>query len=127
MVHQCANIVAALQGACECARGDDFMPTFAQPGGLIKCGSRPAQHPTAAVGVLFRAECRTGNDASFSGHKSSLCVCFAITASGRLARPPLGCSPRETDRKSTRLNSSHRCISYAVFCLKKKKNKHQNI
>src|SRR5437763_16586348 len=27
------------------------------------------------------------------------------------------------DRKSTRLNSSHRCISYAVFCLKKKNNK----
>src|SRR5437762_8249848 len=30
---------------------------------------------------------------------------------GKAARP---------DRKSTRLNSSHRCISYAVFCLKKK-------
>src|SRR5437762_9994369 len=29
----------------------------------------------------------------------------------------------ELDRKSTRLNSSHRCISYAVFCLKKKKKK----
>src|SRR5437762_10675577 len=29
--------------------------------------------------------------------------------------------PVEQDRKSTRLNSSHRCISYAVFCLKKKK------
>src|SRR5437762_6028222 len=28
-----------------------------------------------------------------------------------------------SDRKSTRLNSSHRCISYAVFCLKKKKKK----
>src|SRR5437867_8781274 len=28
---------------------------------------------------------------------------------------------QETDRKSTRLNSSHRTISYAVFCLKKKK------
>src|SRR5260221_6380313 len=27
----------------------------------------------------------------------------------------------ETDRKSTRLNSSHTVISYAVFCLKKKK------
>src|SRR5947207_8127709 len=27
-----------------------------------------------------------------------------------------------TDRKSTRLNSSHTVISYAVFCLKKKKN-----
>src|SRR5437762_11290024 len=29
--------------------------------------------------------------------------------------------PTSLDRKSTRLNSSHRCISYAVFCLKKKK------
>src|SRR2546426_3455576 len=29
------------------------------------------------------------------------------------------------DRKSTRLNSSHLVISYAVFCLKKKKNKRQ--
>src|SRR2546422_2928404 len=29
--------------------------------------------------------------------------------------------PRRTDRKSTRLNSSHGYISYAVFCLKKKK------
>src|SRR5439155_2203018 len=30
-------------------------------------------------------------------------------------------SPSSTDRKSTRLNSSHVAISYAVFCLKKKK------
>src|SRR3712207_7731744 len=30
------------------------------------------------------------------------------------------------DRKSTRLNSSHANISYAVFCLKKKKNSHSN-
>src|SRR5438309_6662899 len=29
-----------------------------------------------------------------------------------------------TDRKSTRLNSSHSSISYAVFCLKKKRNRH---
>src|SRR5207249_10438741 len=31
--------------------------------------------------------------------------------------------PEDRDRKSTRLNSSHVSISYAVFCLKKKKNK----
>src|SRR5689334_23796982 len=31
------------------------------------------------------------------------------------------------DRKSTRLNSSHSSISYAVFCLKKKTKKSQNI
>src|SRR5437870_4178500 len=33
---------------------------------------------------------------------------------------------RRRDRKSTRLNSSHVAISYAVFCLKKKKNKSQS-
>src|SRR2546427_8961774 len=32
----------------------------------------------------------------------------------------------QADRKSTRLNSSHSQISYAVFCLKKKKQKHTN-
>src|SRR5947208_10953481 len=31
----------------------------------------------------------------------------------------------EEDRKSTRLNSSHQIISYAVFCLKKKKEQNQ--
>src|SRR5258708_31537929 len=33
--------------------------------------------------------------------------------------------PKHGDRKSTRLNSSHQIISYAVFCLKKKKNNKQ--
>src|SRR5215211_7985394 len=32
----------------------------------------------------------------------------------------------QRDRKSTRLNSSHTVISYAVFCLKKKKNRNIN-
>src|SRR3712207_7553977 len=40
----------------------------------------------------------------------------------RRAQPPV----RRQDRKSTRLNSSHANISYAVFCLKKKKkSKHR--
>src|SRR3712207_7131551 len=34
--------------------------------------------------------------------------------------------PEEGDRKSTRLNSSHANISYAVFCLKKKKTKNNS-
>src|SRR5437879_9282746 len=41
----------------------------------------------------------------------------------RVRPPRQGCDhdrPCARDRKSTRLNSSHRCISYAVFCLKKK-------
>src|SRR5437762_9662398 len=37
------------------------------------------------------------------------------------ARLPQRRAGDREDRKSTRLNSSHRCISYAVFCLKKKK------
>src|SRR5256885_12537413 len=57
---------------------------------------------------------------------------------GRAARERLQTHPERTaanfkrfmgsnkgDRKSTRLNSSHLVISYAVFCLKKKKKKHQ--
>src|SRR3712207_8853028 len=37
---------------------------------------------------------------------------------------PLASLSRGSDRKSTRLNSSHANISYAVFCLKKKINSH---
>src|SRR5437899_9762736 len=49
---------------------------------------------------------------------------------GRLRRPardPLGARARRRDRKSTRLNSSHLGISYAVFCLKKKKKSHCHV
>src|SRR3712207_8016514 len=38
-------------------------------------------------------------------------------------RPRAGAEGEGADRKSTRLNSSHANISYAVFCLKKKKHK----
>src|SRR5438034_5217431 len=37
--------------------------------------------------------------------------------------PPVSTNGAYQDRKSTRLNSSHTVISYAVFCLKKKKKK----
>src|SRR5258705_9814484 len=45
------------------------------------------------------------------------------TAGRGATRPGPGASIQRRDRKSTRLNSSHLGISYAVFCLKKKKNK----
>src|SRR2546429_3496746 len=44
-------------------------------------------------------------------------------ASANTVRPKYSGGLRPTDRKSTRLNSSHGYISYAVFCLKKKKNR----
>src|SRR5437899_8282263 len=58
-------------------------------------------------GQSFRVECPTG-----SGNMATL-----QEVSRELAR----------DRKSTRLNSSHLGISYAVFCLKKKKKKDTNV
>src|SRR5437764_4698485 len=66
------------------------------------------------------------------------CDYFIVIVAGMYGRSPAGDGPSYTemefdyavqrgmkpigfsDRKSTRLNSSHRCISYAVFCLKKK-------
>src|SRR3989449_313182 len=44
-----------------------------------------------------------------------------------LLRRGLGLGRRGAERKSTRLNSSHGYISYAVFCLKKKKKNRQSI
>src|SRR5258708_8120138 len=43
------------------------------------------------------------------------------------ATPPPTAAAAPADRKSTRLNSSHQIISYAVFCLKKKKVKHLGV
>src|SRR5256885_13131272 len=46
---------------------------------------------------------------------------FYIICLNNLGSPYGSVSPVTIDRKSTRLNSSHLVISYAVFCLKKKK------
>src|SRR6266446_9716509 len=58
--------------------------------------------------------------------------CFGWSKSVRASKSPQCalCAPVvhafcPLDRKSTRLNSSHLVISYAVFCLKKKKEKHR--
>src|SRR5256885_8483202 len=51
---------------------------------------------------------------------SSSSQCQMALALGRMTRSTS--VSIEADRKSTRLNSSHLVISYAVFCLKKKKN-----
>src|SRR2546422_2731388 len=47
----------------------------------------------------------------------------ATLAGGLAGLTPWAAIPALTDRKSTRLNSSHGYISYAVFCLKKKKKR----
>src|SRR2546422_8588662 len=49
------------------------------------------------------------------------CACLGGRSARGAARGTPRAYRRRTDRKSTRLNSSHGYISYAVFCLKKKK------
>src|SRR5687768_17687010 len=65
---------------------------------------------------------------AYGSASGEVCVCRALRRplwrnAGQSAEQALSGSPSHaTDRKSTRLNSSHGYISYAVFCLKKKKN-----
>src|SRR5207245_5254313 len=50
-----------------------------------------------------------------------------IASAARLGSGASMTAETTADRKSTRLNSSHGSISYAVFCLKKKKKKNKNV
>src|SRR5947209_8845115 len=59
--------------------------------------------------------------APYGGSCSSAC----LTAAAATSASTRGGMRSDRDRKSTRLNSSHANISYAVFCLKKKKKKTQ--
>src|SRR5437762_6336246 len=77
----------------------------------------PALAAAAVVGVGFGILSDMAKGTAFEGVLAAFAVIAALVA---LIAVGVGLSAK--DRKSTRLNSSHRCISYAVFCLKKKKN-----
>src|SRR5262245_66466375 len=72
--------------------------------------------------TLFRSARREG-DFLVRVHRLAfrLRIHRAVQGSGPRHRRHLRCPQGIADRKSTRLNSSHLGISYAVFCLKKKK------
>src|SRR5207248_8398636 len=73
---------------------------------------------------LFRSLCIQGISKGFTNSKSNQLKKF-YSEKTLLSLHQLLLA-RQRDRKSTRLNSSHRTISYAVFCLKKKKKKKNN-
>src|SRR3712207_8285087 len=66
-------------------------------------GAPDSEEPASVVEVVSGS----------GGHESG-------SASGHGPEQPEASASQEEDRKSTRLNSSHANISYAVFCLKKK-------
>src|SRR5437762_10483193 len=61
----------------------------------------------------------SGDNISGQGRKMQLLPIHPMLFADTLRLDRVRAAPYQ-DRKSTRLNSSHRCISYAVFCLKKK-------
>src|SRR5437764_7746703 len=88
--------------------GDEFISIIKPRGDTMHSAdesSRPSSHhaKAQAAGLIFSGAL-DWHLAFLSIEAEHSAVSFNISA----------------DRKSTRLNSSHRCISYAVFCLKKK-------
>src|SRR2546429_2887097 len=85
---------------------------------------RPPRSTLFPYTTLFRSLRPGGGACSAPGSSRGGTVCAPSLSPAALQSPS---PPAETvtvrpDRKSTRLNSSHGYISYAVFCLKKKKN-----
>src|SRR5690242_21033368 len=76
---------------------------------------RPPRSTLFPYTTLFRSPVRwlLAHPGMVAGHREHLAI-------GQMKSP----KPEPKDRKSTRLNSSHMSISYAVFCLKKKKKGH---
>src|SRR5437667_8754104 len=78
------------------------------------------------IGVMYRSE------AALAPEKHPLCTALLVVVNGAIRLHEVKIvegNGAVEDRKSTRLNSSHITISYAVFCLKKKKksNRHHEL
>src|SRR5690348_17948990 len=74
---------------------------------------RPPRSTLFPYTTLFRSDLRVGP--VVEGRRRRVLAVVPVRPGARRQEPG-------ADRKSTRLNSSHPSISYAVFCLKKKKN-----
>src|SRR3712207_7387093 len=91
---------------------------------------RPPRSTLFPYTTLFRSGRNRGGQPGHRGACRALVpveqvdqvVCIVPEVCRHCQHPFPSTEPRRRDRKSTRLNSSHANISYAVFCLKKKKN-----
>src|SRR5690348_17864636 len=88
---------------------------------------RPPRSTLFPYTTLFRSlgvwELRNGGFEEFGGDRFGLADAQAADGEAGWIVGYGGAGVLLSDRKSTRLNSSHPSISYAVFCLKKKKTK----
>src|SRR6266536_5373965 len=90
---------------------------------LRLAGSLPQAHPNARS-MHERPVPRVGGLAIWAGFLAVLPLIPAPLPGGTAWLVAWAAVAVVSDRKSTRLNSSHEWISYAVFCLKKKKRVH---
>src|SRR5580692_9815915 len=101
-------------------------PHVARPAELAFATPRKLPHAQELRGRVVVVDVAFASDAS-SGGFEKITLPFIEQLGPRLAgwvdHHDHVLHVRYRDRKSTRLNSSHSQISYAVFCLKKKKNK----
>src|SRR5256885_7615324 len=91
-------------------------------GRVCGCKNGRACRCLAPPGLAGCAPCRLCRH----GHSAPIPHAFAPAAL-RASLAPGDRRKAHPDRKSTRLNSSHLVISYAVFCLKKKKKHHSKL
>src|SRR2546430_5862525 len=85
---------------------------------------RPPRSTLFPYTTLFRSVREQGLDRSHFSNEDQLCrLVLKEDWPKKRAHKPIALP----DRKSTRLNSSHSQISYAVFCLKKKKKQKEQI
>src|SRR2546427_2188133 len=85
---------------------------------------RPPRSTLFPYTTLFRSVGAVQTDEHLEPVGADAGACRQLASAAASVRPSAGSSLRHgtaRDRKSTRLNSSHSQISYAVFCLKKKK------
>src|SRR5437867_6347553 len=99
-VHNCHLLSFPTRRSSDLWRVDQVIVALETDGWFAQTSATP-ENTTAAY---RRRTSETGDGPSVAG---------VVPSSDGLGSP--------SDRKSTRLNSSHRTISYAVFCLKKKK------
>src|SRR5690625_2887113 len=111
VAHLVGNDIGARQIALGAKAGGHFLKEAQVKVGMLIAGAVKRAHG-AAAGAAGRAQ-RAGVE-----HQPGFTIGLPLLAEKRL--PDILGAGHE-DRKSTRLNSSHVAISYAVFCLKKKK------
>src|SRR5438045_4941921 len=89
-----------------------YTTLFRSRGGCIRIAVADLQHPGGDRIEIELRQVAAGSESDVVGNRARAEHHGAGAGTNR--------ARRQTDRKSTRLNSSHLGISYAVFCLKKK-------